>query len=1733
MEGRDEDWSGTGQEQPIGPKPVLEIVRSPLQAEVDVEATAEAPHETADAAADETRRRSLLQEKRRVQQELEAERKVSNALEDQVVALREQVSVGRRQLEMQEQLQAEESKRQVESLQREVKDLRKSESEARSELAAMQSAEQDWYTKEARLSGELEEAAGALQRQLQVASSDRRRSQDLEQQLTETRKREEELRAQLLATDATGAEPATVVNELPEGTELCEMDGDDGGVECYHLDHSSGRLYTAEAPYVLVGVLNADGEVELLQDVQASSQALSSRGGELELLDVARPSRKVVARSAVKEEESEELRARALAYEAEIDQLTALLASEKQTSAKLRVESQEHGMGSQQQLQEIQDLWQANATLKAQIRQEQQARQLAEQAHQHALELLEQQQEAKKGRGSQETTATVRTLRQAEQLQQYKEQLAVCNQEIAILRAERDELADTQGRRPRPSAPFSAEQSEPGDRPVSRDEALRDLSKAEVALVQTRAHAAERESQLMDQINKQEQQLQALQQEMMLPTDMPDAIEALKEGFGDPAADTDAPAWMEQLASRNQQIKLLQARVGSYAEQQQQLEEMLSRQMQENAALAEQIEQGTPATLQAGAEQSGEVGIAEKTAIEEALRAKEKDLEMMRAKLGMQAEREQHILADVAGQLQELETLRDELHLLRDGIPSPTRGRPSQVSVAESPPPAGSPEEKVPVAKMAKEVETLKARIVQQAEQEHQMRSELAVQTQLARDLQLYSEELETTMEKWKLAGKSMPRDGAIEEEPVGGRERTKAEVALESELAAKSKELDHLRKKLGKQAEREQEILERLSMVEQEALQAPPLQPEPKGKENVEKLAKTADGAAVEKANARIKTLERSLTSKAKELEQLRSRLCVQTEDEQVAKSELASARLETEHWRQEAEKIQKAWEAQETSRRKHEVSEDVKTNTGAVHAKDLELEQLRGRLGRLAEREQAAVEQANLQQGEVDALRAENAALQEVAAVHMAQQRQAVSASVVQPISKDNAEVVAAKSREVDQLRGRLAAQAERENEIMTKLAMKEEEVAQLHHEKADAVNKLAALQDRKGGQANEPSAMERLRSQLSAKEQELEAMRSRAFQERVATGEKLQSAEERASRSQVDLEQLLLEKKEWQAREEELLKSHAKAIEVPTPWQPEKKAVELAKRETEELRARWTRECAANAERQQKDRDEVFQLQQRLLETEAELEKLQRVVKLTKYQESMRKVQQEEEEEGEENLRYESYDTGFVGDSHATRKKREQKDAILQSMGRERELMRRQRDRVDQICEFQAEQVAELRKAAGGDSLLKVETLLAYRSHELEQTRKQLDLVRTQLERREQSRASEAEASQRLNEELSQHKQDLQAKQVKLNDALRDRDFWQAKHQMLQETQNLLLSELNAERERLKKEEPKPDELRHERLEKVHGESQNEDAWIGMEQPVPQQSQIVQDLEDANEEWKSEPAMAGQDSKFGIPPSRGANFDPDDELSAAKPFPVDEVATLCVEPLLSLPPAHKDAIWNEVDTWSCGPTATQPSTRILGEDASRTHLALRHAIVSVPSAPAGVARSPWRCFLPDSMLRTSGGRTIPASELAVGMMLVGPDGSVQVVAVRWMSAEKHNIVTIPTGRGVFSVVADHWLVAREASLPSTRPETLHDWDAVAAADLKEGAHEVVIHGPDDMCEAAVLTSTRWKSHKSWTVEAEFSSTEEIFMYVQPAALRSGARSSRPQQQRGRPRTPPPLGR
>eukprot|EP00971_Amphidinium_carterae_P060715 1201470-Amphidinium_carterae.1 len=42
----------------------------------------------------------------------------------------------------------------------------------------------------------------------------------------------------------------------------------------------------------------------------------------------------------------------------------------------------------------------------------------------------------------------------------------------------------------------------------------------------------------------------------------------------------------------------------------------------------------------------------------------------------------------------------------------------------------------------------------------------------------------------------------------------------------------------------------------------------------------------------------------------------------------------------------------------------------------------------------------------------------------------------------------------------------------------------------------------------------------------------------------------------------------------------------------------------------------------------------------------------------------VQQEEEEEGEENLRYESYDTGFVGDSHATRKKREQKDDAIRS-------------------------------------------------------------------------------------------------------------------------------------------------------------------------------------------------------------------------------------------------------------------------------------------------------------------------------------------------------------------------------------------------------------------------------------------------------------------------------------
>eukprot|EP00971_Amphidinium_carterae_P046858 923025-Amphidinium_carterae.2 len=40
--GRRDRIDFSSHEQPIGPKPVLEIVRSPLQAEVDVEATAEA-----------------------------------------------------------------------------------------------------------------------------------------------------------------------------------------------------------------------------------------------------------------------------------------------------------------------------------------------------------------------------------------------------------------------------------------------------------------------------------------------------------------------------------------------------------------------------------------------------------------------------------------------------------------------------------------------------------------------------------------------------------------------------------------------------------------------------------------------------------------------------------------------------------------------------------------------------------------------------------------------------------------------------------------------------------------------------------------------------------------------------------------------------------------------------------------------------------------------------------------------------------------------------------------------------------------------------------------------------------------------------------------------------------------------------------------------------------------------------------------------------------------------------------------------------------------------------------------------------------------------------------------------------------------------------------------------------------------------------------------------------------
>jgi len=1486
----------------------------------------------------------------------------------------------------------------------------------------------------------------------------------------------------------------------------------------------------------------------------------------------------------------------------------------------------------------------------------------------------------------QDRLATAKSLRQAEQLQQCTEQLSACQQEISALKAERDQLLVTakQPQRSRESgAEAGAEDTDsevlsasPAAETITLREALKELGEAKRNLTQVRATAAAREQELLALLASQEVELGTVGEQQL-----DDKREPLPPAAAAAQAEPLTAAAEAAEALQQRELELLQARLTSFAERQQQLEEQLAEQSQENAILTERLQVahtdvgGTQARAEPQSQPTEDVQDPHIATLQEALKVKELEIAALRSKLGMQAEREQETLAEVGQQLQEFDDLRVEVQRLRQEAKAPRR-QSKQEAPSSSTTQMG---EKLPQhteaadagtaeasAARAREVEVLKSRLAQQAEHEQQVATELAAHVQEVTELKALCAELEKALEvEIAKSPKKTTKaaDTAEVEEDLKGDASAAVSQAREGALA---KEAENLRHQLGRQAEREQVLLEKLAVAEHQLQTVLPADPEEQAQTKLAVAAKLQIGkdaeneaaAQLEAALARSAAAESTVAAKAKEVEQLRSRVIAQSESELQAKSESAALRMEAESLNQEVARLKEALAKAEAKveHQNHPHSEGPphdQHSLKALRMKDQELDQLRARLGKMAEHEQAAVEALNAHEGELDALKEENRLLTAAkeSAELVAKRRGELGSDASRHEADSLKETLASKSREMEQLKQRLATQAERQNDIMTKLASKEEEVQQLQ----SAMDEMCRSKHRQAD--DEEGAMEHLKQKVSAQNHELESLRSKALLDRSAHGAKLQTAEDRITQLQSDCDSLLQQKEalEEQAARFERLQQKLEKGDFEQQEVAPQDALEALQQEASELREKLMRERTNHAERHQKDRDDLFRMRQRLAATESELSKLQQVVQLEKYQETARQMKQEEEEAAR--MKYEGYDsTTLPRSTSPVRQERDEIDSRFRSISREREAMKRQLQRADQIREMQADQVADLRRVSGAESLLKAETLLAHRSHQLQKAQDQIEVLKKQVERREHSRASEAETSQRMNEEIGQHKQDLSDLKAQLQEAESDRDAWQQRYKILSDAQKDLESERSMLKDQHKLElemaratmldeaaqkddaiikqrlqlqemlqrlnihhtlqvEGKPvvkcsplepvvwiydevgsikrqtrrilrvqvpgrrcDSLQHSSVSAtvqalnsgVHIQvSKDPDAPLGVHFVYPE---VVRD--DAGVwEWSYHPhdgtwvmeepwsilhgvlivelkqmspdmpaALAGE-----LHRERDRTFNTDDELNDARPGAAQTPPRGMQSPIFAVSPIHVTSALHDTvmesppeallrHAPSSLPIASTPtpSRNTGGPDAgSRSLSSLRHAIVSVPSEPVGNLRRPWRRFLPESMLRTAGGRTIPASELAVGMLLVGPEGTAQVVAVRWRSPEKHDVVTIPTGRGVFSVVAQHQLVARVSQTAGTMPVlpaeiAAGEWIAVETSGLRAGLHEVMIHGPEDMHEAAVITSTRWKSQRTWTVDAEFSQAREVFLYVQPAALRSGARSSRSQQPRGRPRTP-----
>jgi len=145
----------------------------------------------------------------------------------------------------------------------------------------------------------------------------------------------------------------------------------------------------------------------------------------------------------------------------------------------------------------------------------------------------------------------------------------------------------------------------------------------------------------------------------------------------------------------------------------------------------------------------------------------------------------------------------------------------------------------------------------------------------------------------------------------------------------------------------------------------------------------------------------------------------------------------------------------------------------------------------------------------------------------------------------------------------------------------------------------------------------------------------------------------------------------------------------------------------------------------------------------------------------------------------------------------------------------------------------------------------------------------------------------------------------------------------------------------------------------------------------------------------------------------------------------------------------------------------------------------------------------------FLPEAEFLVEGRGRVEAKQLTAGMMLNGPDGAVQVLAVRWRPPQVMETVTMPTARGVVQCTKEHFLLARRCGPGRLAASEDASWLPCEVQTLRSGVHELVLQSPKTLTrEAAVLASTRWGTRRTWSIDLELPRGSSIFVLLMSQA-------------------------